>query len=102
MWLLCCSYNPDKNKILSHLHVINKALDDLSKKYDNFILLGDFSNEPGEKNMSNFLNRPSCIDLILTSSPRSFRDTCTVETGLSDFHKLVVTVLKLYFPQKKP
>ena len=31
-WLRCCSYNPDKNKILSHLHVISKALDDLSKK----------------------------------------------------------------------
>ena len=49
--LLCCSYNPDKNKILSHLHVINKVLDDLSKKYDNFILLGDFNNEPEEKNV---------------------------------------------------
>ena len=48
-WLLCCSYNPDKNKILSHLHDISKALDDLSKKYDNFILLGDFSNEEEEK-----------------------------------------------------
>ena len=23
-------------------------------------------------------------------------------TGLSDFHKLVVTVLKLYFPKQKP
>ena len=114
------SYNPDKNKILSHLHVISKALDDLSKKYDNFILLGNFNNEPEENNMSNFLNiyhlknivkqktcfknpeRPSCIDLILTDSSRSFQDTCTVETGLSDFHKLVVTVLKLYFPKQKP
>ena len=101
------------------LHVISKALDDLSKKYDNFILLGDFNNEPEEKNMSNFLNtyhlkntvkqktcfknpdRLSCIDLILTISSRSFQDTCTVETGLSDFHKLVVTVLKLYFPKHK-
>ena len=119
-WLLCCSYNPDKIKILSHLHVISKALDDLSKKYDNFIFLGDFNNEPGEKNMSNFLNtyhlknivkqktcfknpdRPSCINLILTNFSRSFQDTCTVETGLSDFHKLVVTVLKLYFPKQKP
>ena len=48
MWLLWCSHNPDKNKILSQLHVIGKALDDLSKKYDNFILLGDFKNEPEE------------------------------------------------------
>ena len=29
--LICCSYNPNKNKTLSHLHVISKALDDLSK-----------------------------------------------------------------------
>ena len=118
--LLCCSYNPDKNKTLSYLPVICKALDDLSKKYDNFILLGDFNNEQEEKSMSNFLNtyhlkntvkqttsfkntdRPSYIDLILTNSTRSFQDTCTVETGLSDFHKLVVTVLKLYFLKQKP
>ena len=104
---------------MPHLHVISKALDHLSKKYDNFVLLGDFKNEPEEKNMSNFLNtyhlknivkqktcfknpdRPSCIDLILTNSSRSFQDTCTVETGLSDFHKLVATVLKLYFPKQK-
>ena len=28
--VFCCSYNPNKNKTLSHLHVIGKALDDLS------------------------------------------------------------------------
>ena len=56
MWLLWCSHKPDKNKILSHLHVTGKAVDDLSKKCDNFILLGDFNNEPEEKNMSNILN----------------------------------------------
>ena len=49
-------FNPDKNKILSHLHVIRTALDYLSKKYDNFILFGDFKKEPEEKNMLNFLN----------------------------------------------
>ena len=48
---LCCSYNQDKNKILSRLHVISKALDDLSKKYDNFILSGDLNSEPEEKNV---------------------------------------------------
>ena len=92
----------------------------MSKKYDNVILLGDFNNEPEEKNMSNFPNkynlknivkqktcfknpdRPTCIDLILTNSAKSFQDTCTAETGLSDFHKLVVTVLKLYFSKQKP
>ena len=47
-------------------------------------------------------DRPTCIDFILTNSSRSFQDTCTVETGLSDFHNLVVTDLKLYFPNKNP
>ena len=46
-------------------------------------------------------DRPSCIDLIIINSSRRFQDTCTIETGLSDFHKLVVTVLKLYFPKQK-
>ena len=31
------------------LHVISKTQDDLSKKYDNVILLGNFNNEPEEK-----------------------------------------------------
>ena len=37
-----------------------------------------------------------------TNSCRSFQDICNIETGLSDFHKLVVTVLKLDFPKQKP
>ena len=44
----------------------------------------------------------TCTNLILSNSCRSFQDTFTVETGLSDFHKLVVTVLKLYFTKQKP
>ena len=39
---------------------------------------------------------PTCIDLILTNSSRSFQDACFLETGLSNFDKLVVTVFKLY------
>ena len=45
---------------------------------------------------------PTCIDLILTNSPRSFQNSSVFETGLSDFHKLTITVLKQYFPKLKP
>ena len=45
---------------------------------------------------------PSCIDLILTNSPRSFQDSSVFETGVSDFHKLATTVLKHYFLKPKP
>ena len=34
---------------------------------------------------------PSCIDLILTNSPLSFQSSGVIETGLSDFHKIIVS-----------
>ena len=46
--------------------------------------------------------KPSCIDLFLTNSPKSFQNTQKIETGLSDFHKLVVTILKMYLPNNPP
>ena len=45
---------------------------------------------------------PTCADLILTNSPRNFQNSSVFETGLSDFHKLTITVLKQYFPKLKP
>ena len=46
-------------------------------------------------------NNPSCIDLFLTNSDNSFQNTQTVNTGLSDFHVMIVTVLKTTFPKVK-
>ena len=43
----------------------------------------------------------TCIDLVLTNSNRSFQNSCTIETGLSDFHKMIVTVLKIYFQKRE-
>ena len=48
------------------------------------------------------MSNPSCIDLIITDSPNSFQNTSTFCTGLSDFHKLVVTVLKTSFRKTAP
>ena len=95
-------------------------MDKLCTNYENIILLGDFNVEVEEKNMSEFMNlynlrnlvkqktcfknpeNPSCVDLILTNSPRSFQNSNVFETELSDFHKLTTTVLKQYFPKLKP
>ena len=46
------------------------------------------------------LEKASCIDILLTSSPRSFQNNQTIETGLSDFEGLIVTVLKIHFQIK--
>ena len=48
------------------------------------------------------LENPSCIDLILTNKPRSFQSTCVIETGLSDFHRMTVSVLKSHFRKLPP
>ena len=44
----------------------------------------------------------SCIDLILRNMPWSFQNSCAIETGLSDFHKMTHTVMKKYFQKYKP
>ena len=119
-WLLCCSYNPHKNSISTHIDFLRRELDLHSSNYENFIFLGDFNSEMTDKNLKDFCNlyllknlikKPTCfknpenpktIDLILTNRPRSFCNSDTLETGLSDFHKLTVTVLKMFFKKQSP
>ena len=38
---------------------------------------------------------------MLTNSNWSFQNSCTIETGISDFHKMIVTVLKIYFQKRE-
>ena len=82
--------------------------------------MGDFNSEPHEyhifelcavyglKNMVKeptcFKNteNPSCVDLVLTNRYRSFQNTVTIETGLSDFHKMTLTILKTCFKKGPP
>ena len=39
----------------------------------------------------------SCIDLFITNSTLSFQNTIAVSNGLSDFHKMVIIVMKMSF-----
>ena len=111
--ILCCSYNPHKNLISNHLNILGKILDTQMKIYDNFLIVGDFNSEMTESAMEKFCgtyhlhnlikdptcfknpDKPSCIDLLLTNFPKSFLKSQTLETGLSDFHKLMQTVHKI-------
>ena len=47
-------------------------------------------------------DKPSCKDLLLTNFPKSFLKAQTLETGLLDFHKLTLTVLKIHYKKQKP
>ena len=46
------------------------------------------------------LENPSSIDLILTNNPLSFQNSCVIETGLSDFHRMVVTHENIFWKVK--
>ena len=38
----------------------------------------------------------------MKNKPLSFKNTYVIETELSDFHKIVLAVLKMHFPKMKP
>ena len=41
-------------------------------------------------------------DLILTDAPQKFQNTCVLETGLTGFHLMTVTVMRKIFKKLKP
>ena len=102
-----------------YFNQVSLALDKYSS-YEKILLAGDFNTEETNQNLEDFLfenhvknlvkvptcfkslTNPSCIDLLLANSPHSFQSTTTVTTGLSDFHRMVVTVMKTTFPKAEP
>ena len=118
-WLVICSYNSHKNNISNHLENLSKVLNRNLSQYERFLCIGDFNSEITEfamkifcdiYHLKNLVNVPtcyknplksSCIDLFLTNCSRSFQDTQVIETGLSDFHKMNITVLKMFFSKQK-
>lgn len=119
-WLIGCSYNPHKNMISNHLNAIGIRLDEHMQQYDNIILIGDFNREPHDIEISDFcdiyglknlVKEPTCfkstenptlIDLILTNKSQYFQKTRVIESGLSDFHKMVLTVMKTKYKNQPP
>ena len=118
-WLLCCTYNLHRDFISNLVSNTGKNLDLFSANYDHIVLLGDFNAEFQNHFLKEFCDlynlktlikestcfknpeNPICIDLMLTNSYRSFHKSCLIETGLSDFHKMIVTVMKSYFHKKE-
>ena len=45
---------------------------------------------------------PSCIDLFLTNRPRRFCDSYVIETGLTDFNMMTVSVMKMHYRKLSP
>ena len=78
--------------------------------------MGDFNCKTTEITMINFCHNlknlisdptcfkiplnPSSIDVMLTNKPRSFYNSNTVETGVSDHHRMTISIMKTFFPKQ--
>ena len=87
-------------------------------RFDNILIIGDFNSTMFDMSMKDFCelydlenlikestcfknaNNPSSIDVLLTNSANSFENSVAIETGLSDHHKMVLIVLKIYKKKK--
>ena len=122
-WLIGCTYNPHVQHISEHLKHLQESLDRLSCKYDRLLLLGDLNCELNKKDLNEFcqnmnlkglidlptcfknIENPTCIDHMLTNFPECFIEASTVETSISDFHKVIFAIFKndscIKLPPKK-
>ena len=114
-YLIVGGYNPHKDSSSHFLSHVGRTIDSMLGNYDDIFLLGDFNCLGQEQciidfcdtyNLTNLIKEPTCfknpsnpssIDVMLTNRPNSFQNSKAVETGLSDHHKLTVSVLKVYF-----
>ena len=93
-------------------------LDFFSNENDNKVVLGGFNRKPLSPSMLSFMGSQtfvsliknktyfkitgSCIDLILTNGKHSSKNTSSYETGLSDHHHLIYSVMKTHLNVKNP
>ena len=93
-------------------------IDLFADTYDNYLIMGDFNMEPSNPSLKVFLNsnnlynlinsntcfkgKGSCIDLFLTNRKCSFKCSDSYETGISDHHHMIYTMLKSCFNNTEP
>ena len=95
------------------------SIDYYLQKYQNIVLVCDFKTEPADKKFEAFYeshefynlikskicfrsSSGTCIDLILTYKKHSFKNTSVIDTGLSDFHRMIFSQMKLAFEKLPP
>ena len=109
-WLGITIYQPPSQKSEFFLCSLANIKDHFTKRFDNYIAIGDFNLEPNDTTLKHFLDsnglynllkghscfksKISLTDLILTN--RNLKNTQLFETGLSDHHHMAITCSKLY------
>ena len=118
-WLLIAIYTPPSQCKYYLMTELTEVLDKCRRSYENSVILWDFNMQPIYQILETFLednnfvnlikcntcfkSKPgSCIDLILTNRPKSFQNSGVMETGISDHHALIFSLLKTTFTKMPP
>ena len=108
-WLVIGLYHRPNQNGQYFINELGKLIDQYSQSFENKLIIGDFNMEPHDEMLKNFFDaydlynvinesKPAkCYDLMITIKKHSFMNSLTIETGLSDFHKLTTTTLKTEF-----
>ena len=128
-WFLLSFYRTEReeNKISNikrFFQELSNILTDITKKYDNIIVMGDINIDShnrksiGYEELLNFMttfslknlikdktcfskDHESSIDLILTNKSECFLKSHAFELGLSDCHKMITATLRAQIPRIK-
>ena len=114
-WMFMCIYIPPSQNKQYFLEKLSGIIDHYFSMYDNYIILGDYM-EPSDsiwktfmqshnlfnliKSNTCFIGSGSCRDLIFTNRKFGFKNSSIFETGLSDHHHLICSMLKTTFEQE--
>ena len=126
-WIVLNVYRPPTSNIQSFIDELSNTLDKSLSKYDSIIVMGDINIDTTEAeeakltnrllkelcityDLSNLVTESTCItythessiDIILTNRKQSFMLSKAVETGLSDFHKMVTTFMRNTYSRQEP
>ena len=117
-WLVISIYRPPSHGSEYFLNSLTKMIDLFAVTYDNYLIMADFNMEPSDPSLKAFLNsnnlynliksntcfkgKGSCIDLFLTNRKYSFKCSDSYETGISDHHHMIYTMLKSCFNNTEP
>ena len=125
-WCVLFVYRPPQNNNkASFFNEISITLNQITNKYENFIIMGDLNIDTADKtkdtcnylsdlcdtfSLANIIKGKTCfkaqkgtsIDVLLTNRPRSFHKTGIFETGFSDHRKLILSVFHSYFIRIPP
>ena len=118
-WLLFNIYRPPKQDPKFFIQQLSEGLDFYMRNYDNIIIDGDFNLTPDSPVLDEFIEvnsfynhmkektcwkstQGSCIDLIMSNRKSSLMNILVLETGLSDHHLLIYTMLKTTYDKLRP